>query len=117
MLYDERGKPSNARVSLWVTLATTLALIVADSVSDRVSVPAPAYALLGGLLTALIAWAAGPRAFQYFGPQIGRAASGIAEAAKSKMARVYAPQADALIHDPDAKPREWATGDPDRGML
>jgi hypothetical protein len=46
------------------------------------SVPEPAYSLLGALTVGLVAWAGGPRMAQYLAPQVGAVASGIAQAAK-----------------------------------
>lgn len=109
---DEQGKTSSARVAFWATLIFTLVLIAADSVTTAVVVPEPAYALLAGLLIALAAWAGGPRALQYLGPQVGRVASAVARAR-----RTYPPPSEALEADPDAEPHEWADGDPHRGLL
>jgi hypothetical protein len=76
---DETGKLSAARVLLVLSLAFTAVIIVADSLLWA-TVPNAAYALLGTIFTGLLAWTAGPRIAQYFGPQIGAVASGIAAA-------------------------------------
>jgi len=78
---DEQGDKSLGRVCLCAALALTALLICADTFT-RHEVPDPAYALLGGLLTGLVAWVAGPRIARYVGPQIGGVASGIAAAGK-----------------------------------
>ena len=79
ILKDERGSLSAACISLFVSLAFTAAIIVADSLLWA-TVPNAAYALLGTIFTGLLAWTAGPRIAQYFGPQIGAVASGIGAA-------------------------------------
>ena len=76
ILADEKGKPSAARVLLVAKLVFTAIIIVADSMLWA-TVPNAAYALLGTIFTGLLAWTAGPRIAQYFGPQIGAIASGI----------------------------------------
>jgi hypothetical protein len=76
ILADEKGKLSAARVLLVAKLAFTATIIVADSMLWA-TVPNAAYALLGTIFTGLLAWTAGPRIAQYFGPQIGAIASGI----------------------------------------
>ena len=76
ILADEKGKLSAARVLLVATLAFTAVIIIADSLLWA-DVPNAAYALLGTIFTGLLAWTAGPRIAQYFGPQIGAIASGI----------------------------------------
>ncbi len=80
-LKDEQGDWSTARISFSVTALFTLWLIWADAFRS-VEVPSEAYALLGGLLTGLIAWAGGPRIARYVGPQVGAAASGVALATR-----------------------------------
>jgi len=79
ILKDERGSLSAARIFLFVSLVFTGAVIVADSLLWA-TVPNAAYALMGTLGTGLLAWAAGPRIAQHFGPQIGAIASGIGAA-------------------------------------
>jgi len=79
ILKDERGSLSAARISLFVSLAFTAAIIVADSLLWA-TVPNAAYALMGTIFTGLLAWAAGPRIAQYILPQIGAVASGIGAA-------------------------------------
>ena len=79
ILKDERGSLSAARIFLFVSLVFTGAIIVADSLLWA-TVPNAAYALMGTLGTGLLAWAAGPRIAQHFGPQIGAIASGIGAA-------------------------------------
>ena len=76
ILRDERGSLSAARIFLFASLMFTAAIIVVDSLLWA-TVPNAAYALLGTIFTGLLAWTAGPRIAQYFGPQIGAMASGI----------------------------------------
>ena len=76
ILSDEKGNPSAARVLLVASLAFTAVIITVDSLLWA-DVPNAAYALLGTIFTGLLAWTAGPRIAQYFGPQIGAIASGI----------------------------------------
>jgi hypothetical protein len=76
ILADEKGNPSAARVLLVASLAFTAVIIIADSLLWA-TVPNAAYALLGTIFTGLLAWTAGPRIAQYFGPQLGAIASGI----------------------------------------
>ena len=76
ILKDERGSFSAARIFLFASLVFTAAIIVADSLLWA-TVPNAAYALLGTIFTGLLAWTAGPRIAQYFGPQIGAVARGI----------------------------------------
>ena len=76
ILADEKGKLSAARVLLVASLVFTAIIIVADSILWA-TVPNAAYALMGTIFTGLLAWTAGPRIAQYFGPQIGAVASGI----------------------------------------
>ena len=80
-LKDEQGDWSTSRISFVVTLVFTLALIAADTFGD-VEMPGEAYALLGGLLTGLIAWAGGPRIARYVGPAIAGVAQGIGAAGR-----------------------------------
>ena len=79
ILKDERGSLSAARIFLFVSLVFTAAVIVFDSLLWA-TVPNAAYALMGTIFTGLLAWAAGPRIAQHFGPQIGAIASGIGAA-------------------------------------
>ena len=79
ILRDERGSLSAARTFLFASLAFTGIIIVADSLLWA-EVPSAAYALLGTIFTGLLAWTAGPRIAQHFGPQIGAIASGIGAA-------------------------------------
>jgi len=79
ILRDERGSLSAARIFLFASLVFTAAIIVVDSLLWA-TVPNAAYALLGTIFTGLLAWTAGPRIAQYFGPQIGAVASGIGAA-------------------------------------
>ncbi len=67
---DERGARSAARVLLMTVVAYTLILILGDALG-WLAVGTDAYTLLGGLVTILGAWAGGPRAMQYLGPQVG----------------------------------------------
>ena len=80
ILRDERGSLSAARSFLLGALVFTGTLIVLDStVWD---VPEVVYTLLGSITFGLLAWAGGPRAMQYLGPQVGAVTSGIAKAVK-----------------------------------
>jgi hypothetical protein len=81
ILTDERGSPSAARTFLLGSLLFTGALIVLDSTIW--DVPEVAYTLLGSLGVGLLAWAGGPRAMQYIGPQISGVTAGIAKAVRS----------------------------------
>lgn len=96
ILRDERGSLSAARIFLAVSLIFTGIIIVLDSTIWEV--PEPVYSLLGGLAVGLVAWAGGPRAMQYLGPQVAGMASGIAQAVKG-------PQRPELL-DSDAEFRE-----------
>ena len=69
-LHDERGAKSMARVLLMAVVVYTLILISGDALG-WIKVGTDAYTLLGGLVTILGAWAGGPRAMQYLGPQLG----------------------------------------------
>lgn len=79
LLSDEQGNLSSARCSMWIVLITTLALITLDALLS-ITISNASYSLLGTLCVALIAWAGGPRAMQYLGPQISRVASAIGSA-------------------------------------
>ena len=70
LLRDERGARSAARVLLMAVVGYTLPLILGDALG-WIAVGTDAYTLLGGLVTILGAWAGGPRAMQYLGPQVG----------------------------------------------
>ena len=89
LIRDEKGKPSTSRVAFWIVLLFTLVCIAVNPAR----VPPAAYALLGGTITALAAWAAGPRIAQYIGPQIAGIASAIGQA-KGRLVRT--------VDDPDA---------------
>ena len=92
ILTDEQGSPSAARTFLLGSLLFTGALIVLDSTIW--DVPEVAYTLLGSLGVGLLAWAGGPRAMQYIGPQISGVTAGIAKAIKRPR------QPDLLDNDP-----------------
>jgi hypothetical protein len=94
ILKDERGSLSAARIFLFASLVFTAAIIVADALLWA-TVPNAAYALLGTIFTGLLAWTAGPRIAQYFGPQIGAVASGIGASLKREPRRP-----DLLDNDP-----------------
>ena len=96
ILYDERGNPSAARTFLFGFLVFTAAIIVLDSAFWDVS--EVIYTLLGSINVGLMAWAGGPRAMQYLGPQVSGVAAGIAKAVKG-------PQRPELL-DSDAEFRE-----------
>ncbi len=70
VFHDERGARSMARVLLATTVVYALPLILGDALG-WITVGTDAYTLLGGLVTILAAWAGGPRAMQYLGPQVG----------------------------------------------
>lgn len=82
---DEQGNWSSARVLLWLDLTFLSVLVWRDAASDAFNVPSEAYAMLGGIGTFLLLWAAGPRAMQYLGPQVGKAVNAIAAAARKKL--------------------------------
>lgn len=88
-LRDEQGNLSGARLMLAGSLLYTLVMVVLDSLKV-ITIPGPAYVLLGTIFTGLLAWAAGPRIAQYVGPQAGAIAQGIA-AAVSKTDTMVAP--------------------------
>ena len=96
ILSDERGSLSAARSFLLGALVFTGALIVLDSTIW--DVPEVVYTLLGSIGMGLLAWAGGPRAMQYLGPQVSGVAAGIAKAVKG-------PQRPELL-DSDAEFRE-----------
>lgn len=77
LLQDETGSSSTARVAFWLTLLVTLVLCILDAIREDVTVPTPAYSLLGTTVLALAGWAGGPRVLQYLGPQLGKVAGGI----------------------------------------
>ena len=80
ILTDERGTLSAARTFLFGSLLFTGTIIVLDSL--LLGVPEIAYTLLGSLNIGLLSWAGGPRVAAYLAPQVGAAASGIAQAVK-----------------------------------
>ena len=82
---DEQGALSLGRILLTSFLAFIAFLVLVDTFL-KFEVPAPAYALLGGLATGLLAWVGGPRIAQYIAPQIGVIAQGVGAAAR-RMAR------------------------------
>jgi hypothetical protein len=98
ILADEKGNLSAARVLLSASLVFTAAIIVADSLLWA-EVPNAAYALLGTIFTGLLAWTAGPRIAQYFGPQLGAIASGIGAAVVRKPRRPKLLDNDPAFHD------------------
>jgi hypothetical protein len=98
ILADEKGNPSAARVLLSASLVFTAVIIVADSLLWA-EVPNAAYALLGTIFTGLLAWTAGPRIAQYFGPQLGAIASGIGAAVVRKPRRPKLLDNDPAFHD------------------
>lgn len=75
LLRDERGAWSSARVGMWTVLLFAGWYIVAHDKPDTAVL-----SLLGSLELGFMAWAGGPRAMQYLGPQIGAVAQGIASA-------------------------------------
>lgn len=77
LLKDEQGKPSSARLGFWLVLAVSVFVVLHDALGNGEGLSQAGYTLLGSLDIALIAWAAGPRAFQYFAPQIGNVASAL----------------------------------------
>ena len=80
LISDEQGKLSSARVLLWLALAVSLLIVILDAFGIGRGLSQPGYSLLGSIDMALVAWAAGPRAFQYFAPQIGQVASALGRA-------------------------------------
>lgn len=91
LVEDERGTLSSARVGLWCAVSLTTATLALDLwltlTNAPARVPNTAYALLGSMLTAFVAWAAGPRIAQYLGPQVGAVASGLAGAARDAITK------------------------------
>lgn len=75
LLKDERGAWSSARIGMWSTLLFTWHYIVTRPMPST-----DVLSLLGGTLLGFMAWAGGPRAMQYLGPQVGALAQGIASA-------------------------------------
>lgn len=86
---DEKGKCSMARIAFAVTLCITLGLCIADALSPTINMPDAGYSLLGTVVIALAGWAGGPRVLQYLGPQIGKVAAGISQAAAGRGERLY----------------------------
>jgi CHASE2 domain-containing sensor protein len=83
ILDDEQGNRSMARVSLVWALLFAAAMMVTDAVltwQHKPNLPNALYTLLSSVVLALIGWAAGPRVFQYLGPQLSGAGSAIASA-------------------------------------
>lgn len=79
LISDETGKASTARCAFWLTLIITLIVVVLSS-AGAMTTSSAAYSLLGTVVLALAAWAGGPRAMKYLGPQIGKVASAIGKA-------------------------------------
>lgn len=82
LLRDEQGSWSTARCAFWLTLLVALVLVVFDAAGVTDTRP-EGYTLLGTVVLALAAWAAGPRMGQYLAPQIGKVGAAIASAAKA----------------------------------
>lgn len=77
---DEQGNASSARALLWLWSVFT-ALLIIGVVTDVLNDPGQAvWSLIGGVFLALIAWAGGPRAMQYLGPQVAGFAKSIGDA-------------------------------------
>lgn len=74
-LRDEQGAWSSARIGLWSVMGFSGWYIVSHDKPDTAVL-----SLLGSVLIGFMAWAGGPRAMQYLGPQIGAVAQGIAQA-------------------------------------
>ena len=85
-LDDEQGHRSMARLALGAELVYVWLLGLLD-ISPRIEVPGPVWVLPGSLIIALVAWAGGPRALQYLGPQAGKVGAAIAATVKRAMAR------------------------------
>jgi hypothetical protein len=79
VLMDEQGKPSTARIAFWIALIISMFVVLLDALGVG-DLSQGGYTLLGSIDIALVAWSAGPRAFQYFAPQIGHAASALSRA-------------------------------------
>lgn len=77
-MQDEEGNLSMARLMLVVWTAFTLVAVWLSAI-DRISLPDPAYPLLGSTLLAIVGWAAGPRIMKHIGGQIAGVASGISQ--------------------------------------
>lgn len=100
--FDERGAKSLARGSLALELVYVWWLGWQDVFRD-VEVPLEIYALHGSITIALVAWAGGPRAMQYIGPQVAGVARGISAAARRRPAGY--------------EPHEWRDGAVDSGVI
>ena len=74
LLRDERGDWSSARVGMWTVLVFLGVYIVTHAKPDTAVL-----SLGGSIELGFMAWAGGPRAMQYLGPQIGAVAQGIAQ--------------------------------------
>ena len=85
-LDDEQGHRSMARLALVAELIYVWLLGLLD-ISPRIEVPGPVWVLHGSLILALVAWAGGPRALQYLGPQVGKVSAAIATTVKRAMAQ------------------------------
>jgi|GEM_PF-1076051 len=84
-LQDEQGSWSTARVLLVVELVYLWVLALLATFLPGTEVPGEVWALHGSLVIALIAWAGGPRAMQYLGPQVAGVAQGIAGAVRERL--------------------------------
>jgi hypothetical protein len=78
-IFDENGKGSSGRLSMWVTLAVTLRLVW-KAAHGQVALTPEVITLLTTLLLAFIAWSAGPR----MGAQLLAQMTGVAGALMSK---------------------------------
>lgn len=86
-LHDENGKLSMARVLLLYVVVRLDALAVLDAARPALDLPVEWWAVQGGLLIALVAWAGGPRGLQYLGGQVGKVARAVAETVKRAAGR------------------------------
>lgn len=110
LVTDETRKTSSARLGLWITVGMALITVGVDIAltlgSSASHIPNTVYALEGTMFTVFAAWAAGPRIAQYIGPQLGAIAQGIGQSS-----------GDVIAQGVSFLPHEWASGDPDEGVL
>lgn len=79
MLHDETGSHSTARTMFVGFLLLCMVLLVFEAFGVT-SLQQLHFAFMGGVVTALAAWAGGPRVAKYIGPQIGKFAQSVAQA-------------------------------------
>lgn len=80
LLRDEQHGVSTARVGFWAWSVFTMSIVASVVWFDAKEPSQAVWTLIGGIIMALITWAAGPRIAQYIGPQIGNVARAISTA-------------------------------------